>query len=565
MLINSRSIVNKFGSLKNIAYSGSFDIIMATETWLQDDSSIDLMSLIGYKLFSKNRRNRRGGGCLVYVKAPLQATLLNDPNLDKVQESLWLTIAFHNIRLLLGCIYRPPSNPYDLSHISESFNHLSDLSPGPKLIAGDFNAPGICWSSLTAHHKFLPFLSNLNAGGWTQHVKSPTRGNHVLDLVFTKCLTVSQTSILNHFPGSDHKMVQCTFLLEPSPTMFINDWSSLPNLIHLFYQNLSNCLNSLYQTSHDFSLLMQLHSLSRTIQQKNISLLNNQELKALSHPNPSWKISKLNKTRNKVVSHSISHLNLPGNVALTSPQEICEVLNSVFTSSFTTDSFHTTTNMPLSTAESLNVIHFTIKGISGILNVTKPSSRPGPDGLPPSIIRFAGPDMPVILLKLFTLSMIGGIVPSQWKQSTIIPLHKNGPIQDPTNYRPINHLPIISRIMEKISQHGFLKFPYVVVYLDMTKAFDRVSHTRLIAKARSYGIGDPLLSWLSSYLSERSQVVSVNDCSSQPQPVTSGVIQGSVLGPLLFLMYINDVSKSIICGTPFLFADDIKVVYSFSP
>ncbi|VDP93382.1 unnamed protein product [Echinostoma caproni] len=90
--------------------------------------------------------------------------------------------------------------------------------------------------------------------------------------------------------------------------------------------------------------------------------------------------------------------------------------------------------MPSSTTESLNVIHFTIKDTAYLLSVTKSSSRPGPDGLPPSTIRFEGPDMPFILLKLFSLSLIGGIVPSQWKQSSIIPLHQTGPTHEPSNY-----------------------------------------------------------------------------------------------------------------------------------
>ena len=104
----------------------------------------------------------------------------------------------------------------------------------------------------------------------------------------------------------------------------------------------------------------------------------------------------------------------------------------------------------------------------------------------------------------------------------------------------------------------------VIVYLDLSKAFDRVPHLHLISKLRSFGIDDPLLSWLKSYLAHRSQVVLTNGHISKPKPVTSGVIQGSVLGPLLFLMYINDALDLVHHGTPFLFADDIKIVYSFN-
>ena len=102
----------------------------------------------------------------------------------------------------------------------------------------------------------------------------------------------------------------------------------------------------------------------------------------------------------------------------------------------------------------------------------------------------------------------------------------------------------------------------IIIYLDMTKAFDCVPHSLLLDKIKSYGVVDPLFSWISSYLSARSQVVCVDEHLSEPKPVCSGVIQGSVLGPVLFLIYINDVLKVIQHGTPFIFADDIKILYT---
>ena len=91
---------------------------------------------------------------------------------------------------------------------------------------------------------------------------------------------------------------------------------------------------------------------------------------------------------------------------------------------------------------------------------------------------------------------------------------------------------------------------------DMTKAFDTVPHKRLIAKLAAAGIGNPLLDWLRSFLTDRTQVVKIGSELSIPHEIKSGVIQGSVLGPLLFLIYITDICNSIRSGTPYLFADD---------
>ena len=100
------------------------------------------------------------------------------------------------------------------------------------------------------------------------------------------------------------------------------------------------------------------------------------------------------------------------------------------------------------------------------------------------------------------------------------------------------------------------------VFVDLEKAFDTVNHSILISKLRYYGLKEPSLSWLSSYLSNRSQQVSLNGQLSTPKQVTCGVPQGSILGPLLFLIYINDMNKAINNSTVYHFADDTNLLYS---
>nr|CAH8849950.1 unnamed protein product [Trichobilharzia regenti]CAH8862840.1 unnamed protein product [Trichobilharzia regenti] len=195
---------------------------------------------------------------------------------------------------------------------------------------------------------------------------------------------------------------------------------------------------------------------------------------------------------------------------------------------------------------------------------------------------------------------MNGVYPSKWKQTYIVPRFKSGSKCDVKNYRPINITSVLSRILEKIistkitdflltenlitpSQHGFIKsrscmtchlelfdfitglidqkFLVLIVYIDLKKAFDKVCHDLLLKKLKAYGISGNLLDWCNSFMRGRSQSVKINDTFSSTTPISSGVIQGSVLGPLFFLIYLNDVCNVIKHGRPFLYADDLKVVY----
>ena len=186
--------------------------------------------------------------------------------------------------------------------------------------------------------------------------------------------------------------------------------------------------------------------------------------------------------------------------------------------------------------------------------------------------------------------------PDFWKCSTIKPILKSGNPENVENYRPISNLPQLSLILEKIifrfiypqirplicdQQHGFLKnrstvtqlLPYLdqlyhqldvngpsfSVYFDFSKAFDLVCHHKLLQKLASFNFDSDFLVLFKSYLNQRSQKVYVNGCLSDSAKITSGVPQGSVLGPLLFLIFINDLPKTVRTSSSYLFADDSKL------
>ena len=189
-----------------------------------------------------------------------------------------------------------------------------------------------------------------------------------------------------------------------------------------------------------------------------------------------------------------------------------------------------------------------------------------------------------------------------WKSAIVIALIKKGIISDPSNYRPISLLSCVGKVFERVIfkyilnflldnsliykyQSGFMRGHSTVhqlieiyhniclslenrevmctVFCDISKAFDKVWHRGLLKKLKAYGISGNLLHWFENYLSDRNQNVVLQNCFSEVGNVKGGVPQGSVLGPLLFILYINDITEDI-QSLSRLFADDTSLSYSSS-
>ena len=199
---------------------------------------------------------------------------------------------------------------------------------------------------------------------------------------------------------------------------------------------------------------------------------------------------------------------------------------------------------------------------------------------------------------LFNQSVATGTFPSKLKNAKVTPIHKSGPNNIPKNYRPISKLSVFSKIFELLMkqhlmhylenknilnplQFGFRRnhstfqalnlfsstiyssldagLSVLSIFIDFSKAFDTVNHKILLDKMHYYGIRGPILSWFKDYLTDRNQTTTFNGVNSSCSKITLGVPQGSVLGPILFLIYINDISNIFSKSKTLLFADDMTL------
>ncbi len=242
-------------------------------------------------------------------------------------------------------------------------------------------------------------------------------------------------------------------------------------------------------------------------------------------------------------------------------------------------------------------IEITANGIKKLMNGINPNKASGPDNIPCRVLKELAEELSPILAALFNQSLSTGELPSDWKQAHVAPIFKKGNQHDPANYRPVSLTCVVCKMLEHVIckhvlnhledhgilskyQHGFRKHHSCetqllltlhdlqgyrnervqvdMAVLDFAKAFDTFPHRRLMNKLSHYGIQGHLHKWIFSFLSQRTQRIRVDGELSEEAQVLSGVPQGTVLGPLLFLLFINDLPHRVSSQVR-LFADDCLI------
>ena len=688
--LNVRSITKKIDQLRILLQDSSVNIFTFSETWLRPFLHSALFEIDGYKLFRqdreiKNKRKKRGGGLLTYIK---NEHLSSSEQLDELNtsngniEAQWTLIHRPFCKnVVVGNLYRPPNG--NLAKAVEYLdNSLKTMNLGKMdvFLVGDLNVN--FQDKTSSAFKKLNFF--IQSNGLSQHILNSTRNTDksqsLIDIAISNSKFVSGSGTLDHhisdhlpifivhkkgkdkrdkadFKGRSYRDFDKVIFEEK---LLSCDWAGYYDIEdptqswEFVHQHITSILdemcpvktfhiknyrpewmtNELIEMIKDRDYFYKKAKRSGDTDAWNIAkFLRNVTNSYIRSSKREFVLNELKendnnvkkfwKTIRKVVPSNKSTTDcsilLKDNGEKIEKGQVATYINDFFInvgkrkrpSELTPANNINNEDLELdidmgepdcSTEPELDrgfdqvtekEVYRTIKNI----NISKSS---GIDSMSSFVLKEAFTILVPVMTRLFNQSLTTGVFPTQWKKALVIPIPKTGSLSNVQNYRPISLLPLPGKILEKLihcqlssyleeksllteKQHGFRKShstlhsvsqltnfvnnnldirrPTLAAFIDFRKAFDCVQHDVLLKKLGMLGLDISVLRWVESYLQGREQRVYANNVYSEFLNITQGVPQGSVLGPLFYILYANDLSTLFKNCDIALYADD-TVLYT---